>query len=150
MLNTNVSFGRTVKVNAPVSYAVKLQNMINNPENYPKFKKVTDKLQDTFNDVTPKGKAVAFSDGIYTSYILTGKESEEAAKIKEGFMQSVDSLDTFTQGGTSRDFAHIMLCDRYHSDIKSLIAKTKENTEIYITGCDTHADRNISSIDIEG
>lgn len=150
MLNTNVSFGRTIKVNAPLSYAVKLEKMINNPEQYPNAKEVTDKLKDTFDDVTPKGKAVAFSDGPNRSYILTGKESEKAADIKEGFTQSVQSLDSFCQGGTERDFAQIMLCDRFNSDIKSLISRTKANSQIYITGVESNHRQNITSISVEG
>lgn len=150
MLNTNVSFGRTIKVNAPLSYAVKLEKMINNPEQYPNEKEVTDKLKDTFDDVTPKGKAVAFSDGPNRSYILTGKESEEVSKIKDGFTESVRSLDSFCQGGTERDFAHIMLCDRFNSDIKSLISRTKANSQIYITGVENNHRQNITSISVEG
>lgn len=150
MLNTNVSFGHTVKVNAPLRYAVKLEKMINNPEEYPNEKEVTEKLKDTFDDVTPKGKAIAFSDGPNRSYILTGKESEEAAKIKDGFTESVRSLDSFCQGGTERDFAHIMLCDRFNSDIKSLISRTKANSQIYITGVEKNYRQNITSISVEG
>lgn len=149
MLNANVSFGRTVKINAPLKEAVKLQKMINNPDEYSEYKQVTDKLKDTFNDVD-KGEAKAFSGGLYTSYILTGEESEKAAKIKDSLMQGIESLDIYSQGGSARDFAHIMLCDKYNSDIKALISQTKSNTEIYITGHKPTAYGNITSIDIEG
>lgn len=79
---TPVSFGKTVKVNAPHHEAVRLANAANNKTDIQIVKPEVEKqLKEIFND-RDKGHALAvsFNDEPDVSYILSGEASREYQK----------------------------------------------------------------------
>lgn len=131
---TPVSFGKTVKVNAPHHEAVRLANAANNKDNIQIVKPEVEKqLKDIFDD-RDKGHALAVSlkGEEDVSYILSGKESREYQKdlydttkfilnakrtlpLEKHFRMVVDAKQNFAQ--------------RTHD----LIERTKENFALKVS-----------------
>ena len=146
-MNTQISFGHTIRINAPIKYADKLCDMINNPQAYSKNADVVEKLSKTFDDVE-QGKAIAFSDGWNRSYVLTGKESDEASKIGDSFTKVLERIRAAF--GTSDDADEMLFpqYQKYNYDIQNLINRTKTNTSITI-GNGINPTDEINYIDIK-
>ena len=141
---SNVNFGRTIKVNAPKSVAVKIANIANNNGKRP----IEKQIRQIFYDVKV-GKAYSFSfdDEKNTSYILSGKEGET-------YYRSVMKAKNIIEGakndyGTESGFAKLeaKLAIQNHKDrMHDLISKTLEKCSLNVKI--GKISKDIASIDI--
>ena len=148
MMNSPISFGRSIKVAAPIKYAVKLEEMINNPEKFKNNSQVTNKLLEIFTDLK-EGKARAFSLDCQNSVILSGKESALADKYGEHLNESVEIINRFYVGD-AQDRELFEAHDKYWGRVKSLIDRTQETIAITIGDGKPNPTDEIRHIDIKG
>lgn len=128
-----VSFGRTVRVNAPLSdakYLAKLINSNNVPADKKEDKKAQDKLKTMFYD-SKQGKARAVE--VYgQSYILTGEASQMAKTLIEDRQFQLDAAMKLYGESEMYNLVKGAEDDRFEDYMKLLISETKEPISINV------------------
>lgn len=122
-----VSFGRTVKVNAPLKVAkqaAKLINMDKKVVGSKDEKNVQKKLIVLFDDST-QGAAQAVSVNGY-SYLVTGEESQRVADLKFDRSIQLDAAKKLYGNGEMYDIVKSAEDDRYDDLLKGIIYETEE------------------------
>ena len=128
-----VSFGRTVKVNAPLSDAKQIANLINSgsvSSDKKEVKDSQDKLKRIFYD-REDGEARAVQ--VYgQSYILTGEASQRAKSLLEDRQFQLDAAMELYGKSEMYNLVKGAEDDRYDDYMKLLISETKEPVSINI------------------
>ncbi len=126
-----VSFGRTIKVNAPLNVAkraAKLVNMDKTVVSSKNEKEVQRKLIKLFYDST-QGAAQAVSvNG--QSYIVTGEESQRVADLKFDRGFQLDAAEKLYGKGEMYDIVKGAEDDRYDDLLKGIIYETEEPVSV--------------------
>lgn len=129
-----ISFGKTVKINAPEVAAYEAANLINNQNQEKGCKKVQKELKDIFNDTTQKGDAYVYTlPEENETFILTGKECEKAASFYEEMIDGIDEAGSYYGAGDLFQIAAETLVERFQGNMQKLINETRENFEVSIT-----------------
>ncbi len=123
-----VSFGRTVKVNAPYHIAQQAANLVNDFNVSPEEKKVQKQLKSLFSDRSKDGEARVISLDKNTSYILSGDESEKANTFRFEMEEAIEAAGEYYGSGKLLDISIETESERYEDLIKSLISKTEDGT----------------------
>lgn len=132
-MNINpISFGRTVKVNAPYKVAQQAANLVNDFNVETEEKKAQKQLQTLFYDKTRDGDAQVFSINDKTSYILSGEESKKAYELRSDMEDAIESAGAYYGAGDLFEIAMESHTDRYVDLMKLLISETHDGTEIDI------------------
>ena len=133
-MNINpVSFGRTVRVNAPLSDAKYLADLINTnnvPNGKKEDKKAQEKLKTMFYD-REQGKARAV-EAYGQSYILTGEASQMAKSLIEDRQFQLDAAMALYGESEMYNLVKGAEDDRYEDYMKLLISETKEPVSINV------------------
>lgn len=131
-MNINpISFGRTVKVNAPLNVAKRATQLINMDKTVvgsKNEKEVQRKLVKLFYD-SPQGAAQAVSvNG--QSYIVTGEESQRVAELKFDRGFQLEAAERLFGKGSMYDTVKDCENDRYEDLLKGIISETEEPVSV--------------------
>ena len=95
-MNINpISFGRTVKVNAPYSIAQHAANLVNDFNVSPEEREIQKQLKTLFFDRSKNGQTQVINYDSKTSYILSGEESEKANALKTELIEANDAAEEY-------------------------------------------------------
>lgn len=122
-INNNISFGRVVRVKAPIKVAKQIADIANG-ELESGNNLVDEKICSTFRDLT-EGRAIAVTGKHGKSYIISGMQTKEYDMAHDYAMREIMwANDVFgsTDKGESR-CSEIMDC--FDSNIKYIISKEK-------------------------
>ena len=132
-MNINpISFGRTVKVNAPYGIAEHAANLVNDINVSSEEKEIQRKLKTLFFDRSKNGQTQVINYDSKTSYILSGEESERANALRTEMIEANDAAEEFYGAGSMLEIAKETHADRYEDLIKLLISETEDGTELGI------------------
>ena len=132
-MNINpISFGRTVKVNAPYSIAQHAANLVNDFNVSPEEREIQKQLKTLFFDRSKNGQTQVINYDSQTSYILSGEESEKANALKTELIEANDAAEEYYGTGSILEIAKETHADRYEDLIKLLISETEDGTELGI------------------
>lgn len=143
-MNINpVSFGRTVKINAPVPVAERAAQLLNAKKNIgsdKKEKKAQQELKKIFSDIA-QGRAQAVSvNGV--SYIVTGEESKKVSDFKiDKAIHLIEAKREYKEGPQLRKIKSEEEF-RYNNLLKTLINNTIEPISISVKYCLDSMHRN--------
>ncbi len=128
-----ISFGRTVKVNAPYHVAQQAANLVNDYNVSPEEKKVQKQLKTLFFDRTKDGEARVYSTSPNTSYIFSGEESEHANALRFEMEEAIEAgREYYGADNPLADITFECESDRYEDLMKLLISETHDGTELDI------------------
>ena len=121
----SISFGKTVKVLAPLHEATRIANAANGDRTVPR--RVQKKVKNIFDD-TKEGHAIAFSfcDDPSCSYIVSGKESKEYVGNLFEEMYSIKKIKMNYPTDIALR-AVLKVREDYTNKTKELIRRTREN-----------------------
>ena len=133
-MNINpVSFGRTVKVNAPYHVAQQAANLVNDYNVSQEEKQVQKQLKTLFFDRTKDGEARVYSMGPNTSYIFSGEESEQANALRFEMEETIEAgREYYGANSPLADITAECESDRYEDLMKLLISETYDGTTLDI------------------
>ena len=133
-MNINpVSFGRTVKVNAPYHVAQQAANLVNDQNVSKEEKQVQKQLKTLFFDRTKDGEAKVFSTSPNVSYILSGEESEHANALRFEMEEAIEAgREYYGADNPLSDITFECESERYEDLMKLLISETYDGTELDI------------------
>lgn len=153
-MNINpISFGRTIKIDAPPSVAERTAQLINGKKSIcadRKEKKAQAELKNIFFDVDKGSAQAVFVDE--TSYIVTGDESKKVSDFK--LDKAIHIIEGQRKCKKSSEF-HILKQDeekRYNGLLKTLVSNTLEPMVIspkYCINsmyCDSHVESTTARI----
>lgn len=131
-MNINpISFGRTIKVNAPLNVAKRATQLINMDKTVvgsKNEKEVQRKLIKLFYD-SPQGAAQAVCvNG--QSYIVTGEESQRVAELKFDRGFQLEAAERLFGKGNMFDAVKDCENDRYEDLLKGIISDTEEPVSV--------------------
>ncbi len=127
-----VSFGRTVRVNAPYHITKQAANLVNDFNVSPAEKNVQKQLKAVFSDRSKDGEARVISFNDRTSYILSGDESEKANKLRYDMEEYIEAAGEYYGSGPLFDITKDVESERYEDLIKLLISETEDGTALNI------------------
>ena len=128
-----ISFGRTVKVNAPYHVAQQAANLVNDNNVNKEEKNVQKQLKTLFFDRTKDGEARVFAMDSNTSYILSGEESEHANALKFEMDEMIEAgREYYGANSSAASLKADMETERYEDLMKLLIAETYDGTTLDI------------------
>lgn len=123
-----ISFGRTVKVNAPLAVTKQAVELINNPQTKKGEAKVQQQLKTLFYDSDEgKAKAVCVNG---QSYILTGKDSQSLKALENARECQLYAAKKNYGESPMYDLVKDSEDDRYTDLVKLLVAETEEPVEL--------------------
>ena len=126
----NTSFGKIIKVNAPVNSVLQITSVANG-YTYPRSSELKEQINNIFTDLKD-GEAYACIKDEGQSYIFTGKESQAFQKI---YFDTKEKLDTEMLKHWETDnseFSKEDILKKYKNATDDLIAKGKHITELEV------------------
>lgn len=137
-MNVNpVSFGRTIKVNAPVKVAEHAADLINSVPNKKGESRVQQQLKTLFHDSRwGRARVVAPYGKHGDVFILTGTESEEVAElIKDRRFQLSKAKENYGKDSDMYGYVKDAEDARYNDLLKLAIHETQEPIELNLEYC---------------
>lgn len=129
-----ISFGRTVKVNAPLSVTKHAADLINSAQNIRGEAAVQQQLKTLFYD-SKEGRAIAVpvSGNKNESYIFTGNESKDVAILLKDRKEQINAAKKHYGTGTSMfEIVKNAEDERFSDLLTLLVAETEEPIELDI------------------